>query len=305
VATQEADLEPAKVRRPETLEVDWQSVFTPELRERYLRDGVVFLPQLIHPEWLGLIDLGIQRVVLNSNPKKQRFFKDEPGEFLDTVRNFDVTPEFQRLLFDSPMADMMSALLDSEKVWLLFDHIFIKEGGFTERTPWHQDLPYWPVGGDKLASMWITLNEIPKAECLEFIPGSHRRTIYDGFNPQRAAEDPTLPFYGEGFPRLPDIEAERDQWEIVSWDIHPGDVVLIHPGVLHGGGQTSEGRTRRTLSVRFFGDDVTYEDRPSSRRTVPQPPGLSLKLEPGDLLRHPYYPRLRPLPDSQRPDQYS
>jgi ectoine hydroxylase-related dioxygenase (phytanoyl-CoA dioxygenase family) len=286
-------------------DVDWRRLITPELSERYRRDGVVFVPQLIHPEWLDLIAAGIRRILNNSNPNKQRFFQDLDGEFLDTVRNVDVTPEFQRLLFDSPIADMISALLGSEKIWLLFDHVFVKDRGECRRTPWHQDLPYWPVDGDMLASMWITLDAIPKEECLEFVPGSHRRTIYDGFNPQLAAEDLTAPFYGERFPRLPDIERERDQWEIVSWDITPGDVVLIHPGVLHGGGQTSQGRSRRTLSVRCFGDDVVYSERPPTRPTVPKTPGLRLKLKPGDPLRHPYYPRLRPLPPSQHPDKYS
>ena len=283
---------------------DWEQIITPELSERYRRDGVVFVPQLLHPDWLALIAAGITRVLGNSSPK-QLFFKGLPGEFLDTVRNFDVTPEFQRLLFDSPIADIMQRVLGTEKLWLLFDHVFVKSSGECRRTPWHQDYPYWPVGGDQLGSMWITLDEIPAEECLEFVPGSHRRTIYDGFNPQVVADDPTAPFYGERYPPLPDIESERDQWEIVSWDITPGDVVLIHPGVLHGGGHTTNGRSRRTLSVRCFGDDVVYAERPATRPTVPKTPGLSLQLRPGEPLRSPYYPRLRPLPEHQRPEHYS
>jgi len=275
------------------------ALITSEVTARYARDGVVLLPGALHPEWLVLIELGLTRVLGDGGQLKHKFFDDLPGQFLETVRNFDVTPELQRLLYDSPIADMVSALVDSPEVWLYSDEFFIKGGG-ARRTPWHQDLPYWPLAGDKIASMWISLDPLSADECLEFVPGSHRRTTYDGFNPRRVAEDPTMPFYGEGFPPLPDIEAERDRWDIVSWAITPGDVILVHPGVLHGGGPTPPEGRRRTLTVRCYGDDVVYAERPPSHPTVPLTPGLSLQLSPGDPLRHPWYPQLRPVPPWQR-----
>jgi len=274
-------------------------LITQDVIDRYRRDGIVFLPQALHPEWLMLIELGLQRVLGNGGQAKHKFFEDEPGEFLETVRNFEVTPEIQRLLYDSPIADMISVLIDSEEIWYYSDEFFIKGGG-SKRTPWHQDLPYWPLEGEKIASMWITLDPLTKEECLEYVPGSHRRTRYDGFNPRRVSEDPTLPFYGQDLPPLPDIEADRDAWDIASWAITPGDVVLAHPGVLHGGGPTAPGRQRRTLTVRCYGDDIVYAERPPTRPTVPLTPGLSLALKPGDPLRHPWYPQLRPKPPWQR-----
>jgi hypothetical protein len=285
----------------------WQERFTPELIEQYWRDGVVHLPQLIEQAWLDLIELGIRRIV-NGPGGKSVFFAGDPGAFIDTTRNFDQTPEFQRLLYDSAIADMMSVLLGSERVWLLFDHVFVKDGGetraATRRTPWHQDLPYWPVAGRQLASMWISIDPLPKAECLEYVRGSHDQITYDGFDPSRVNESPTLPYYGAEYPRLPDIDADRDNWDIVSWDITPGDVILAHPNVLHGGGHTTAGTSRRALAVRIFGEDVVFADRPKTRRTAPHTPGLELTLKPGDPLRHPYYPRLRPLPAHQRADYF-
>ena len=159
------------------------SLITPEVIAQYQREGVVFLPQALHPEWLLLIELGLQRVLGNSGQAKHKFFDDQPGEFLETVRNFEVTPEIQRLMYDSPIADMISVLVDSKEIWLYSDEFFIKGGG-SNRTPWHQDLPYWPLEGEKIASMWISLDPLPKEGCLEYIPGSHRRTRYDGFNPR-------------------------------------------------------------------------------------------------------------------------
>jgi ectoine hydroxylase-related dioxygenase (phytanoyl-CoA dioxygenase family) len=275
--------------------LDPVALITDDVIEGYRRDGVVFLPQALHPEWLLLAEMGLNRVLGDSGQKKHKFFDDQPGEFLETVRNFEVTPEIQRLMYDSPIADMISVLVGSPEMWLYSDEFFIKGPG-SRRTPWHQDLPYWPLAGEKIASMWISLDPLGADECLEYIPGSHRRTIYDGFNPRRVAEDPTLPFYGEELPPLPDIEASRGEWDIVSWPITPGDVVIAHPGVLHGGGPTSATTQRRTITVRCYGDDIVYARRPPSRPTVPRTPGLSLQLQPGDPLRHPWYPQLRPRP---------
>jgi len=287
--------------------LEWQSKITNEVVEDYWRDGVGHVPQLVEQPWLDLIGEGIARIVRGTG-RKSVFFPGDPGEFIDTTRNFDLTPEFQRLLFDSPLADMASKILGSDRVWLLFDHVFVKDGGpdrnATRPTPWHQDLPYWPVAGAQFVSMWITLDAIPADECLEFVRGSHSETVYDGFDPRRVLEDPTLPFYGERYPPLPDIEADRDAWDIVSYDIVPGDVVLLHPAVLHGGGQTAAGGSRRTLSVRFFGEDAVYAERPKTRPSAPYTPGLDLVLKPGDPLRHPYYPRLRPLPPHQTAAYY-
>ncbi|MBI1181020.1 MAG: hypothetical protein GC201_10710 [Alphaproteobacteria bacterium] len=277
---------------------DWRRLITPEVCEQYKRDGVVFLRQALHPQWLLLIELGLQRVLANAGQMKHKFFQGEEGEFTETIRNFEVTPEIQRLLYDSPIADMMSVLLGSERIWLYSDEFFVKEGA-GRRTPWHQDMPYWPLEGEQIASMWISLDPLPREQCLETVPGSHRTTRYDGFSPKDVSVDPTLPYYGEDLPPLPDIEAERDKWTIAAFDIEPGDVILLHPGVLHGGGPTPAGGRRRALTVRCYGEDIVYAERPASRPTVPLTPGLSLQLKPGDPLRSPWYPPLRPLPEHQ------
>lgn len=277
------------------------SPITPALIDQFRVDGVIHVPQALHPEWLELIEMGLRRIMGDGGQAKHRFFDDQPGEFLETVRNYDAAWEIQRLVYDSPIADLIGELIDSEEVWYYSDEFFIKDGADRARTPWHQDLPYWPLAGSKIASCWVSLDPLPKEQCLEYVRGSHHQTIYDGFNPRRVGEDPTLPFYGDdAFPPLPDIEADRDSWDIVSWDITPGDVILAHPAVLHGGGGTHHGGRRRAITVRCFGDDIVYATRPTTRQTVPRAPGMGLKLKPGDPLRSPWYPQVRPVPPWQR-----
>ena len=281
--------------------IDPLSLITDEVKAAYDRDGVVVLRGALHPEWLLLIELGLQRVMANAGQKKHLFYEGAEGEFVETIRNTEVTPELQRLVYDSPVADVLGALIGSDNIWLYSDEFFVKEGGNCERTPWHQDTPYWPVAGNQIASMWISLDPLPREECLEYVRGSHLGPIYDGFSPSKVLDDPTLPHYGEEYPRLPDIEADRESFDIVAWDIEPGDVIVAHPSVLHGGGPTGPTGRRRALTVRCYGDDIVYAKRPPTRPTVPLTPGLSLTHEAGDPLRSPWYPRLRPVPAHQLP----
>ncbi|MDX1581561.1 MAG: phytanoyl-CoA dioxygenase family protein, partial [Alphaproteobacteria bacterium] len=268
-------------------------IVTNEAKNAFERDGAVLLKGALHPEYIRLIDLGIERVLKNDSPYKFTFYEGTDGEFIDATRNYDITPEFQRLLRASPIADALGRFMDSKNVWLLFDHVFAKDGGQCNRTPWHQDVPYWPLKGNQLASMWIPIDPLPKEECLEFVARSHKGPMYDGFDPSNN-DDPTAPLYGKDYPRLPDIEAERDKWQILAWDMEPGDAIVFHPMALHGGGPTLYGNRRRALSVRCYGDDVVYDTRPDDRATAPPTPGLSLELKPGDPLRSDFYPQLRP-----------
>ncbi|MFK7916047.1 MAG: phytanoyl-CoA dioxygenase family protein [Pseudomonadales bacterium] len=276
-----------------------QLAISPEDLQIFREQGVLLLRKALHPEWLTLIEMGLGRVLGDPSVGKARFFQGQAGEFQETIRNFDSAIEIKRLLFDSPIADYMAVLTGSASIWYYSDEFFIKDAGGCERTPWHQDTPYFPVAGEQLASVWITLDPLPRAECLEFIRGSHLQTMYDGFDPANPG-DLSASYYEQDLPKLPDIEANRDAWDIVAWDLEPGDLIFSSPSILHGGGPTALNSRRRALAVRCFGEDVIYAQRPPSRPTAPFTPGLSLRLQPGEPLRSPWYPQLRPVPDSQR-----
>ena len=268
---------------------------TQEMIDSYNANGVVMLRGALDPEWLLLIELGLQRVLSDSAMTKHRFFEGGAGEFRETVRNFDYAFEIRRLMFDSPIADILLRFMGAREAWYYSDEFFIKDNAGCERTPWHQDTPYYPADGQQFASAWISLDPLPVEECLEFIPGSHTQTMFDGFNPQQPG-DPASGFYGEGLPLLPDNQANRQDYGIVSWDVKPGDIIVSSPSTIHGGGSTGPTGKRRALAVRMFGPDVVYATRPPSRPTVPLTPGLSAHLKPGDPLRSPWYPQLRPTP---------
>ena len=82
-----------KAAPAEATERDWESLITPEVIKTFDRDGVLLLRQALHPEWLLAIELGLERIMGDSSQAKYKFFDGLPGEFTETIRNFDISPE--------------------------------------------------------------------------------------------------------------------------------------------------------------------------------------------------------------------
>ena len=45
-------------------EIDWRRLVTREVRQTFAEEGVVLIKQALHPEWLQLIEMAYQRVML-------------------------------------------------------------------------------------------------------------------------------------------------------------------------------------------------------------------------------------------------
>jgi len=262
---------------------------TDEMVAAYQRDGVLWIRGLLSPSWIELIELGIQRNINSVGPYSKKYHTDG-GFYYDDMLNFRVNPEYQMLVADSPIVDVMARVLQTKELWLFSDQIFVKEGGYSHRSRWHQDVGYWLADGDKMAAIWIATGPLTGAETLEVIPGSFKGPIYDLGTTSRGA-----PMPGASGPPIPDIQSEREKWPIISHASLPGDVLIFHPGALHGGAEMREGGSRRSLTLRFFGDGTRYVEREIP--ADPAFPGIKEFLKPGDLLRHSWFPQVYPRPE--------
>lgn len=219
------------------------------------RDGVVNLKGALTPAALAKLEAAIEWSLANPSPSARNFYPGEPALFFED-RGQNHRDVARAVGLDS----MVSALWDEDQLWYMGEQLFLKEGGHSRRTPWHQDTSYLRMRGSQLIACWISLDALPKEHCLEFVRGSHKGTLYNGS--AFADDDDTSPLYRHSpLPRLPDIQANRDAFDIASWDITPGDVVVFHLGILHGGAGTAPGIRRRTVSMRFMGPNVVYDGR--------------------------------------------
>jgi ectoine hydroxylase-related dioxygenase (phytanoyl-CoA dioxygenase family) len=68
---------------------------------------------------------------------------------------------------------------------------------------------------------------------------------------------------------VPDIDANREEYDIVSFDMAPGDALIFSAWILHGArGNSSSTQDRVALSTRWLGDDVLWDPREGVDPTV-------------------------------------
>ena len=267
-------------------------------RRQFVEDGVICVRNALDPASLRMAEEAFNWSLENPGPYASEFpgTAAAPSRFYQDLLNPRACEVYEPMLQASSAPDLIAELWNAPEVWFFYEQVFLKEGGESRRTPWHQDSSYLPIEGARLAVMWISFEPLARADSLEFIRGSHRGSLYDGsrFDPN----DDTAPLYGT-LPRLPDIERQRTHYEIISWATEPGDVIVFHPRMLHGGAPTHAGRRRRTLSLRFFGDDAVFASRPGN---LGAPDGeaesrladIRLGLREGQPFRHPRFPQVRP-----------
>ncbi len=210
---------------------------------------------------------------------------DDPGRFFEDFCNWQRISEFAEFVRTSPAAAIAGHLLGSRSVRLFHDHLLVKESGTRQRTPWHQDQPYYNVDGADNCSMWMPVDPVDGASTVEFVAGSH---LGAWLMPRSFMDDQAKWFPEGSLEELPDVDGDRDRFEILAWELEPGDAVFFHMLTLHAAGGAT--RRRRAFSVRFLGDDATHAPRPW--RTSPEFPRLIDELPAGAPMDHPLLPVL-------------
>ena len=219
-------------------------------------DGVVCVRGALDATGVDAMERAFEWSVAHPSPAAKRFYPEESATFFE-----DTGGNHLGVAQDVGVVDLVKAMWGVDQIWYFGEQLFLKEGGSARRTPWHQDTSYLRILGDQMVAVWISMDALPAAHSLEFVRGSHRGTLYNGS--AFASYDDTAPLYKQSLlPRLPDIQAARGEFDIVSWATEPGDVLVFHLGILHGGAGTEPGLRRRTLSLRFLGPDVVFDGRP-------------------------------------------
>lgn len=234
-------------------------------------------------DWIDRLREGVEKNLASPGPWVRRYTPEgQSGQFFGDYCNWQRIPEYRDFVFNSPAGAIGARLMGSKYVRFFHEHVLVKEPGTRESTPWHHDQPYYSVDGKQNCSLWIPLDEVPRDICPEFIPGSHRWNrwfIPTRFTGQRWDRDAVE----DKLEQIPDIEAHRDEYTIVSWDLEPGDALAFHFLTVHGAppNLSAENR-RRGFSARLIGDDARWAVR--SGPTSPPFPELTARLRPGDSL---------------------
>ena len=251
--------------------------------DAYRRDGAVLIKGLL-AEYVDLIREGIELNMLSPGPYAAENLKPgEAGRFFDDYCNWQRIDQFRDVIYHSPVGEIAADLMGSQSAQIFHDHVLVKEPGTAKATPWHQDSPYYFVGGQQTVSFWCPVDPVGMAT-LRCVAGSHKwpRPVL----PTRwLAEDTFYPNESDWMP-VPDPDAEG--MRVLEWPMEPGDAVAFDFRVLHGARGNDSPVRRRAFSLRLVGDDARFVTRPG--RTSPPFPGHDMVA--GDRLRDDWFPIL-------------
>jgi ectoine hydroxylase-related dioxygenase (phytanoyl-CoA dioxygenase family) len=258
-----------------------------EVVEAFERDGCVCLRGVFSDEWLEPMRRSAEQALGAPGPTAKVYTAStEPGRFSSELGLWMRDDAFRRYAFESPGAEIAARVLRSRKINFFFDHLLVKEPGTYARTPWHQDQPYWNVAGWQLCSIWMPLDPVEQHVSMELVRGSHRWGAE--FQPYNFVDG--QPYAGRHHTPVPDIEAERGRYDIVSYALEPGDCIVFHARTLHAAPGNSSPERRRVVATRWAGDDVTYLVRQGKVGYPLSDPGL----ETGDPMDCAMFPRVLP-----------
>src|SRR5580693_10727765 len=190
----------------------------------FARDGVVCVRQVLNAQEVATAAAAIEAVLVRPGPLAQvASGADDPGAFVEDFCRWREIPQIEQLARHSQVPAVAAALMATPQARFYHDHVLVKEAATTQRTPWHQDQPYYNVDGHGV-SAWIAVDPVPEGGSLELLAGSHRgpwlmpRTFLT-----RQAR-----WFPEGSrAALPDIEAAPGASDIRRFVVQPGDAIFF------------------------------------------------------------------------------
>ena len=253
----------------------------------FWRDGAVCVRGAFSSDEIALAEQAIEANLACLSEHAKRASSDDDGSFIEDFCNWQRIAEMESFIRTSAAARIAAELVGTDTLRLYHDHVLVKEPGTRQRTPWHQDLPYYNVAGRQNVSMWCPVDPVPLESTLELIAGSH---LGPWFMPRSFLDGQAKWFPTGALAELPDIDADPHRFPVIRWALEPGDAVFFHMLTLHGSAGTNGPGRRRVLSLRFLGDDMVHAPRPWT--TSPPFPGLTDELADGAPLEHPSFPVL-------------
>ena len=200
-------------------------------------EGVVLLKGIFDSDWVALLNEGLNQNYQNPTHRARTWDRDSEGRtmFWDS-QAWQGINEYQEFIFHSPAAQLAGKLLGSKDINFFFDAVFVRSPGSQFSTPWHQDEPYWSIEGYDTCTIWMPLVPVKKESALAYVPGSHlNNQIFDQYNfgdlnPDGKNNVDQVDFSGIAEESIPDIDADPELYNVVSWDMQPGDCVVLIAG---------------------------------------------------------------------------
>ena len=196
--------------------------------ESFKTEGVTVIRNVLDQVWLDRLAAAIEDNMASPGPHGKNHAETGGAYFGDYV-NWQRFPDFKNVAIEGPLGKLAAELMGAKQARLFHEHVLVKEPGNSSATPWHQDMPYYCLEGDKTVSLWVPLDPVDQAESLNFMAGSHRGK--KTYTPRRFKTLEPLEGDTTEYADFPDIDP--DDPNIRSFAVNPGDVLAFDFHTLH------------------------------------------------------------------------
>ncbi len=144
----------------------------------------------------------------------------------------------------------------------------------------------------------MPLVPVAKRSALEFVNGSHGRDVrhaQTNFGALTGDERDQVVYdqLEDELEPFPDIEGNRKQYEILSWDMEPDDVAIFNARVIHGGSDLLHpDRDLKVFNTQWLDDDIRVMFRLEGMDPDHSQVMTEHGLAPGDRVGGPLYREL-------------
>ncbi len=238
-----------------------------DLVQAFQRDGAVVVKGVLDPPWRDVIAAGMDLNREHPTKRTVDYARDDTTgqRFFHDAATVTTNPCYEDYITHSPIGHVAAQMMGLERALAFYVTVFLRSPGTKARTPWHQDQTSWSAEGRHALSVWTSLDPVPEGTALEIVKGSHlwdrpmKRPYFEQNHLGGTMEIDGL----DGMP-IPDFSgADRDKYDIASWPMEPGDVLVFHGMTVHGGsGDLPSGLGRRSISVQWLGEDARITDPP-------------------------------------------
>lgn len=218
-------------------------------RTAYERDGVIIMRSIVPSEWLDRMRQAIDRMH-TAQPEV-------------TIWASRVDVDFDAFARWQVLGQIAAEMMGADQARFFYDQLFVKAAQSDNPTPLHQDLPYWPIEGEDIISIWIPFDRVEaSSSVVQYVQGSHRwGKLYEPA-PFRKGVPRQAGLGSAGYEVIEDPQAIIDREHILCWEMEPGDVLIHHPLALHfAKANQSKTTQRRAIALRYVGPRAHFVDR--------------------------------------------
>jgi Phytanoyl-CoA dioxygenase (PhyH) len=202
-------------------------------KAQFDQDGYAIFRQVIDPELVAEASRHIDWL-------QQQHPDLRPEQLGHTLVAQD--PFWVRLISDERLLDVAQQFI-GPNIALFASHYISKPPFDGQPVLWHQDGSYWPLEPMEVVTLWLAVDaSTPENGCMRVIPGSQTTEL------QKMQKNTEVA-------NVLNSEIDHalvDESRAVDFVLHPGDVSVHHPNIIHGSNANNSPMRRAGLTIRYI-----------------------------------------------------